>query len=113
MTEELKPCAHCGGTPAIMKGPGGDVWIKCTLCGIQTESHPNLKSVNEWNARHEPEALPEWVKEAIEKRIEKSREKQDKITRIGPSVEREFWYNRIDALKWVLSLRKPQCLNTT
>ena len=52
--------------------------------------------------------IPEWLRKAIETRIKKCREKQNRITRVGPSIEREFWYNRIEALKWVLSLRRGE-----
>lgn len=107
MSEELKSCPFCGcDEPMVMEHTSLDWVIHCKKCHAKTGRHHTLHgAIYSWNSRHESDELPEWVRKAIETRIEKSREKQDKITRVGPSIEREFWYNRIEALKWVLSLR--------
>ena len=100
MSEELKPCPFCGSDEIETFYNRSVVdHYTCQYCGA---------SAKNWNSRHESDELPEWVRKAIETKIEKGREKQDKITRVGPSIEREFWYNIIEALKWVLSIRRGE-----
>lgn len=61
-----------------------------------------------WNIRHEPEDLPEWAIEAIEKEIENLWNKHSTKT---PGIHAEAMHRlryEADKLRWVLSLRKPE-----
>jgi len=93
MTDEL--CPQFGIIGAACSDPE-------TLC----DQYVFCKRARE--LQKEPDTLPSWAIEAIKTRIEKCRSEQDKYNRVGPCLEREFWYNRIEALKWVLALRKPE-----
>jgi len=137
MTDELKPCTHCGNAeikPMHVCNSNKPLYrVKCYKCGMQTHLDDKDKVIAAWNTRHtpcdlssidnislmaesvrrglatvEPDTLPQWAIEAIKTRIEKCRSEQDKYNRVGPCLERGVWYNRIEALKWVLALRKPE-----
>ena len=96
MSEELKPCPFCGGK-SIMNGYR---FIFCSDCRAIIDHLCNQENgITAWNRRAEPEELPEWVKTAI--RIEIG----GLIEHLGESGYAE---HTVDALNWVLSLRKPE-----
>jgi len=109
MTDELKPllpCPCCNGTPSLMYGPGGDIWVKCPVCGLQTEMHPNNAAITAWNRRAEPDGLPEWLREKIQGSIHNAYECLDRSAPLNNKRSNRNWSVLIDALEWVLSLRR-------
>ena len=62
MSEELKSCPFCGSTDieSFYNRFGVD-HSTCQYCGASAEN---------WNTRHESDELPEWVRKAIDTRIE-------------------------------------------
>lgn len=107
MTEELKPCEHCGN-PAkwiqeIHQSPDSVRlgYIRCSACEIRTGSMlTKSEAIAAWNRREpigNPDELPEWLKEKIEERI-KILNKASKRYNVD--------INRIDELRWILSLHR-------
>ncbi len=98
MSEELKPCPFCGSDDieTFYNRSGVDHYT-CQYCGA---------TAKQWNTRHEPYELPEWL-------IKEVRAQIDAIIgiRFGgrysnqKALKRNGW---IEALEWVLSLRKPE-----
>lgn len=55
MTEELKPCPFCGGTPKLILG-GMEILVFCKKCGSQTDFYESVPmAVEAWNARADNE----------------------------------------------------------
>lgn len=57
MSEELKPCKHCGGEARVIECPQSDrVFIECCKCGIRTRSMLSRERVvADWNRSVTPE----------------------------------------------------------
>lgn len=104
MTEELKPCAHCGH-PAEMWEDCDDSGIPfynigCSNCTIGTDwLYHRDDCIKAWNSRHDPVELPEWAKVAIEKEIFRLWAEYAKtgIPRLDACARK---------LEWVLTLRR-------
>lgn len=105
MTEELKPCPFCDITPLhidlIVDPQWAGSYVLCGNCGARGPCGPHGSEdwvIKQWNARHEPDELPEWVKEAIENEVGQNLNKRSQL----------FYCGFVQALNWVLSLRKPE-----
>lgn len=56
MSEELKPCAHCGNTDIKINAipyfkEHEAVKVMCWECGIATQYMPSKKAIERWNQR--------------------------------------------------------------
>lgn len=93
MSEELKPCPFCGNDAIriMREGYVDPEFVGCPKCDV-------FMRPRRWNARHEPDELPEWVKEAIENEVGQNLNKRSQL----------FYCGFVQALNWVLSLRKPE-----
>ena len=60
-TNELKPCAHCGGTARRWKGIGEDCHVECGDCLARTSWDHKTKVVAAWNRRVVP--AQQWTTE--------------------------------------------------
>lgn len=100
MTEEpeLKPCPFCGGVASIHDRMHGG-WIafcnKCLTTSAINETKEQL--IAAWNQRAEPEYLPGWV-------IEKLNRFLDNYS-LGAGSWKTHWD---DAVEWVLSLKRGE-----
>ena len=126
MTDELKPCAHCGNAeikPMHVCNSNRPLYrVKCYKCGMQTNLDDKDKVIAAWNTRHTPcdlssidnislmaesvrrglatvesDTLPAWAIDAIDERISQEH-------RIGIYG----YQHAVRQLEWVLSLRKPE-----
>ena len=102
MIAELKHCPFCGSDELQWDGH----YVECSNCHAQGPNLylvPDNDRVRYWNARHESDELPEWLKDRIIDNYEYT--ERLKADAIMPEVaERLTGYN--SALEWVLSLRK-------
>lgn len=55
-----------------------------------------------------PESIPEWLSKKIDAKIKRLDSKHNKITHIGPSLERDLISAEQQALRWVLSLKNQE-----
>lgn len=120
MTEELKPCPFCGGNGKLIESHRYDAsvdstpphWkiscecIGCNGAAINIWRQTPEDAITAWNTRHEPYELPEWL-------IKEVRAQIDAIIGIHfggrYSNQKTLKRNgRIEALEWVLSLRKSE-----
>ena len=130
MTDELKPllpCPCCNGTPSLMHGPGGDIWVKCPVCGLQTEMHPNNAAIAAWNRRVRPDiasidsvslmaesvrrglaevepiGIPNWLRTIIELRISHL---QESVDASDYDENKYAWNFGIEELQDILEYRR-------
>src|SRR5688572_3013040 len=55
MTEQIEPCAHCGGEWAWRDYPGGAVGLECMSCGCGTGIRQSpQQAMTVWNRRAIP-----------------------------------------------------------
>lgn len=100
MSDELKPCPFCGNDAIriMREGYVDPEFVGCPKCDV-------FMRPRRWNARHEPDELPEWAIEGIRMRIEQNK------TNIACSIDtdsRRRWSDENIILNMVLSLRKPE-----
>jgi hypothetical protein len=116
MSEELKPCPHCGasgGDLAIrftgyVEAPDItiDYFVHCFNCGAETGMSMNAKyAVKAWNRRVEPIGNPGELYSVIDMRIE---ELEEMIECNNTYRARDLVLHEITTLKWVLSLRRDE-----
>ena len=121
MSEELKPC-NCGAKNSedcemlqiqfvaqsensSLKREGTIFYIRCLNCGyigplvLCPCGLSKKKIFAAWNTRNESDELPGWVKDAIRNEI------SGLIEHLGESGYAE---HTVDALNWVLSLRRGE-----
>lgn len=75
--DELKPCPFCGcneiiGNQYINRDMQDCYAIYCSNCDATIRGYTESEVIEAWNTRHDPDELPEWVKEAIEKAFEET-----------------------------------------
>jgi len=56
----------------------------------------------------EPDTLPQWAIEAIEKDILNSQENLERSEFLKNKMSNSNWISRINAMNWMLTLRKPE-----
>ena len=101
--EELKPCPCCGH-PAEIWEDCDDAGITfysvgCSHCTIGTDwLYKRDDCISHWNARSEPDELPEWVLKLL----------RDTMYLFKPTDTPEFREGYVAAVEWFLSLRKPE-----
>ena len=62
MSEELIPCAHCGGQAIISTSPS---YVECSQCYMSTPIVSTIEgAIKRWNTRQSPES--EKIQEAME-----------------------------------------------
>ena len=112
MSEELKPCPFCGcneiiGNQYINRDMQDCYAIYCSNCDATIRGYTESETIAAWNTRHEPDELPEWFVDAIKNRINWW---VNHIVMKAPELREGIadGAGHIDALKWVLSLRKPE-----
>ena len=126
--EALKPCPFCGSLEIVFEiyQPGiTNVYaIHCLGCNFQTKyygdpypgyrasEHNQQLAIAAWNRRTEPignseELIPEWLRKYIEER--RNWFVEDRVMK-APEHQLEIYRDVcwIDALEWVLSLKKEQ-----
>jgi len=70
MSEELKPCAHCGGEAVFDHDDHGWTWIVCKNCGISTNCRVSCGEdcrpllAEDWNRRAIPQNSTELARRA-------------------------------------------------
>lgn len=107
---DLKPCPFCGSSGVIALEYYDGFCIMCSNCEIQTSREFSKTLVIEkWNTRHEPignsDELPEWLEDAIVNQIDV----YDTVLSIQlAEVHERDTRSQIEALYWVLSLKKPE-----
>lgn len=110
MTDELKPCAHCGNAeikPMHVCNSNRPLYrVKCYKCGMQTNLDDKDKVIAAWNIRHESDELPEWVRDKIEDMIQSIFD----IMSTNPQgyVKNCELLSKVHVLERVHSLRKPE-----
>lgn len=127
MTEELKSCSceHCiraWSELERMRNLLEDVVNALDLSEIAIETHGPLgtepaelvKLVLQQKdreialLRHEPDGLPEWLKEILNEDILFSFDNLNRSKDLNNKISNSNWATRINTVKWVLSLRKPK-----
>lgn len=116
MTDELKPCAHCGHSVEFVYDKYAEInednptpfgKIFCIGCGIQTGELMALdEAIAVWNSRVEPDTLQQWAIEAIEEKRDELQDIIDCKQIVKPL--RDAAGIQIEFIDWFLSLRKPE-----
>ena len=112
MTDELKSCPFCGEPAKIIESHRYDAsvdptpphWkvscatIGCNGAAINIWRQSPEDAIAAWNSRHESDTLPTWAIEAIENEVGQNLNKRSQL----------FYCGFVQALNWVLALRKPE-----
>lgn len=67
MSDELKPCAHCGSAAELMCPSGLSWWVRCTnkSCGMGTKiAYSDEPVISAWNNRAAPVPPSQEVRDA-------------------------------------------------